>query len=306
MLTATHRPACAIVVPVHNEAAAVGATVARLKAAVAELAGEADFEIITVDDASTDGTLKVLQEQQGITLLHNESNGGYGVAIRTGVDHCSQPWILIIDADGTYPVEEIPRLWRELRAHAGSMVVGARHGPGIVSAPAHRFARWLLRCLVMLLTGVMVPDLNSGMRIFPRALFDRARHLLPRGFSVTTTLTMTALYSGVPIRFLPIVYARRVGRSHISPVRDFVGFVLRILKVTAWFEPVRLIALPAALLLAAGLALSLHDWARAGAIGPTSSVLLAAGPVLVLAGTAGGHLTRRARSRRGTALETSG
>jgi hypothetical protein len=85
----------------------------------------------------------------------------------------------------------------------------------------------------------MVPDLNSGMRVFRKSLYTECRHLLPLGFSFTTTLTVASLYAGRRVRYVPVRYERRIGRSNIRPVRDFIGFVMLIVRLASYFEPLR-------------------------------------------------------------------
>jgi hypothetical protein len=119
------------------------------------------------------------------------------------------------------------------------MVVGARRGPGISKYPWKRLARWILRRLVWSLTGTMVPDLNSGMRIFRSHIYREFNNLLPTGFSFTSTITVASLYSGYKLKYIDINYDKRVGESNIKPVRDFFGFTILILRIATYFEPLK-------------------------------------------------------------------
>ena len=154
------------------------------------------------------------------------------------------------------------------------MVVGSRGGAGISGSPFRRLARWTLRKMVHGLTGIMVPDLNSGMRVFKRSLYAEYRHLLPLGFSFTTTLTVASLYSGHRVEYIPIHYERRVGRSNIRPVKDFLGFVILIVRLASYFEPLRFF-LPASLvLLAVGVARAIRDIIVVNQFGALSVILI--------------------------------
>ena len=238
------QPSCAIIVPVYNETRAIANTVKRIQAICKQVPGY-DFEIICVNDGSSDDSGEILAGLQGITVLAHEVNRGYGAALRTGLDYCSQDWIFITDADGTYPLEDFVDLLK--CAESGfDMVVGSREGAGIVGKPLRRLARWILREMVHGLTGVMVPDLNSGMRVFKKSLYTELRHLLPLGFSFTTTLTVASLYGGHKVRYVPVRYQHRIGRSNIRPVKDFFGFVILIIRLASYFEPLRFF-LPASL-----------------------------------------------------------
>jgi glycosyltransferase involved in cell wall biosynthesis len=231
------RSTCAILIPVYNEERAIADTVNRLQA-ICQRVPDFDFEIICVDDGSTDGSARILRELAGINVLAHAANLGYGAALRTGLDYCEHEWVFITDADGTYPLEDLVRLLDGIRSGL-DMVVGSRGGTGIDGHPVRRLARWMLRKMVHGLTGMMVPDLNSGMRVFRRSLYGEFRHLLPRGFSFTTTLTVASLYAGRKVRYIPVQYERRIGRSNIKPVKDFFGFVMLIVRLATYFEPLR-------------------------------------------------------------------
>jgi hypothetical protein len=154
------------------------------------------------------------------------------------------------------------------------MVVGARQGNGISASLPHQLARWILRKMVHGLTGVMVSDLNSGMRVFRRSLYQEFRHLLPMGFSFTTTLTVASLYSGRKVRYVPINYERRVGKSNIKPVKDFFAFSMLIVRLASYFEPLRFF-LPAAFGLALlGVARAIRDVIVVNQFGALAVILL--------------------------------
>lgn len=224
-------PSCAIVIPVFNESGRIGPTLQRVREAVA---GMDRVRIVCVDDGSTDGSAEEA-EADDVTLFRHPTNLGYGASLRTGIDRCTEELIFIVDGDGTYPVEDIPRLLSAMDPDV-DMVVGSRYGAGLKQHPMRRVARWILRGLVRALTGARVPDLNSGMRVFHRDLYDEFQHLLPRGFSFTTTITVASLFNAREVRYLPVAYARREGTSHIHALRDFVGFVLLILRLTTYFN----------------------------------------------------------------------
>ena len=228
---------CAIIIPVYNEDRAIASTVQRLQE-ICKQVPDYDFEIICIDDGSSDRSGEILAGLEGITVLAHEVNRGYGAALRTGLDYCNQDWVFITDADGTYPLEDLVHLLT--CAESGfDMAVGSREGAGITRNPLRRLARWILREMVIGVTGVMVPDLNSGMRVFRKSLYTEFRHLLPIGFSFTTTLTVASLYAGRKVRYIPVHYQRRIGRSSIKPVKDFFGFVMLIVRLASYFEPLR-------------------------------------------------------------------
>jgi glycosyltransferase involved in cell wall biosynthesis len=266
------RRSCAVIIPIYNERGAIEDTIHRVQRICAQVP-DYDFEVICINDGSSDGTGDILERVSGVTVITHDVNRGYGAALRTGLDYCSQEWIFITDADGTYPLEDLPRLLN-VAATGLDMVVGARQGAGISSKLPHMLARWILRKMVHGLTGVMVPDLNSGMRVFRKTLYQEFRHLLPMGFSFTTTLTVASLYSGRKVRYEPINYERRVGKSNIKPVSDFFGFSMLIVRLASYFEPLRFF-LPAAFGLALlGVLRAIRDVIVVNQFGALSVILL--------------------------------
>ncbi len=282
---------CAVIVPVYNEHRAIQETVTRLQTLCAQVSGY-DFEIICIDDGSNDGTDEILAALPGITVITHDVNRGYGAALRTGLDYCSQEWIFITDADGTYPLNDLPRLL-EVAVTGVDMVVGNRVGDGLSATPFHRLARWILRKMVHGLTGVMVPDLNSGMRVFRRTLYAEFRHLLPMGFSFTTTLTVASLYSGHKVRYEPIRYEKRIGKSNIKPVKDFLGFSMLIVRLASYFEPLRFFLPAAGVLFLLGLLRAIRDVIVVNQFGALSVILFLTGFQVFVLGVIADVIVRR-------------
>jgi len=263
---------CAVIIPVFNEQNAVADTVTRIQQICASIP-DYEFEIICIDDGSSDASGKILATLPETTVLTHRVNRGYGAALRTGLDYCTQDWVFITDADGTYPLEDLGRLLE--RAEGGvDMVVGSRGGAGISRNPLKQLARWILRKMVHGLTGVMVPDLNSGMRVFRKALYTEFRHLLPLGFSFTTTLTVASLYSGYRVEYVPIHYDRRIGQSNIKPLKDFFGFVMLIVRLASYFEPLRFFLPASFILLAIGVLRAIRDIIVVNQFGALSVIVI--------------------------------
>ncbi len=282
---------CAIVIPVYNEEDAIGSTVERLQKIISQIQNW-KFEIVCVNDGSSDRTGDVLNQIGGITLLTHQINRGYGAALKTGLSHVSTRWVFICDADATYPIEDLPNLLSE--AEKGfDMVIGARRGIGISERPFHRMARWTLRKMTHILTGTMVPDLNSGMRVFRRKLFLEFRNLLPMGFSFTTTITMASLYSGYQLKYLPINYSTRIGKSNIKPVKDFFGFSVLILRIASYFEPLRFFLPVALTVMFLGIAKGARDFVVLGTIGALAVTMFILGVQIFMAGLTAEVIVRR-------------
>ena len=215
-----------VIVPALDEALAVGKVVRDLRAVLGGIG--LPFEILVVDDGSGDDTADRARAA-GARVIEHGVTRGYGACLKTGTAHAAHELLLAIDADHTYPAQQIPAL---LQAMPGAhLVVGARIGENVVRDPLRRPAKWVIRNLASLLCGRSIPDLNSGLRCFDRQLVARYESLLPDGFSFVSTLSMACLADGLVVRHLPIDYRPRLGRSKIRPLRDTWSITRQVIRV---------------------------------------------------------------------------
>jgi glycosyltransferase involved in cell wall biosynthesis len=235
--------AVSIIIPAFNEESGIGEVLESIQNMMT--AEKIDGEIIVVDDGSTDKTAEVVAASN-VRLIQHETNRGYGATLKTGIRQAKHDLMLITDADGTYPVEAIPVLLAAMDKN--DMVVGARTGEHVKIPLLRRPAKRFLQMLANYLAQKKIPDLNSGLRVFRREIAERFYDLFPEGFSFTITITMAALTSNYRVKFLPINYYRRKGKSTIRPARDFMGFLSLIVRMTVYFNPLR-VFLPASLFL---------------------------------------------------------
>ena len=245
-------PAISLVIPVHNERGAIAATLREAERVLREWGGE--FEIIVVDDGSTDGSAEAAgQSGTGARLIRHEANRGYGAALKTGFAAARHDWLAFVDADGSYPVAELPRLIAAAAANA-DMVVAQRTQYHEHASLGRRLGKAVLHPLANYLAERKIPDLNSGMRVVRRALVERYWPLLPDGFSLTTTLTMAFLSAGWKVEWVPISFSKREGRSKIRPLRDMRNFLLLILRTVTYFRPLKVYLPASAILVCASIA----------------------------------------------------
>lgn len=223
------------IMPVYNEAQALVKVIEKLKTILNH--EQLEHEIIVVNDGSTDKTHELLLNISGIKVFSHPTNLGYGLALKTGISHAKGNWILIIDADGSYDAADTPKLLAERNNY--SMVVGLRKGWGNYEFFFKRPAKWFLNKIASYLAGTHIPDLNSGLRLFKKELALKFWHLLPKQFSFTTTLTMCFLESGYPIKYVPVQYAKRIGKSKISPYH-FLGFLNLLIRLVIFFQPLKI------------------------------------------------------------------
>jgi len=222
-----------VVIPAHNEENAVRQTVEDVRRVLSKL--PIDFDIIVVDDGSTDGTLEAAKAS-GARVIHAAQNAGYGATLKKGIAAGNSRYVAILDADGTYPPEQLPAMLE--MARSADMVVGDR-GANMKNVPLiRRPAKFLLNSLANYLAQRKIPDLNSGLRIFKRKSLTGFIPLLPMGFSFTTTITLCMICSNLTVVYHPIDYGVRIGKSKIRPA-DFFNFILLVFRAIVLFNPLR-------------------------------------------------------------------
>ena len=234
-----------IILPAKNEAAAIGATVEKIHAQLAQMRLETDAEVLVVNDGSTDNTAAVA-EAAGARVVHHPYSKGNGAAIKTGARAAQGEMLVFMDADGQHDPADIPSLLDKLN-QGHDMVVGARQkgsqasvGRGLANGLYNRLASWM--------TGHKVEDLTSGFRAVRADKFREFLYLLPNGFSYPTTSTMAFFRAGYSVAYVPIHAAKRIGKSHIRLLRDGTRFLLIIFKIGTLFSPMKIFA-PVALLM---------------------------------------------------------
>ncbi|MBD2021204.1 glycosyltransferase family 2 protein [Leptolyngbya sp. FACHB-36] len=224
-----------VVIPAYNEEYGIAATLEQLQETLRF--SQHKYEIIVVNDGSTDRTGEILRSRTDVRVLEHQSNRGYGAALKTGIRYAKYPLIVITDADGTYPNQRIPELV-SLAANA-DMVVGARIGSNVSYSPIRRIPKWFMVRFAQWVTKTPIPDLNSGLRVLRKSVAERFLNILPNTFSFTTTITIATLTSNYVVHYEPIDYYHRVGRSKIKPIRDTLRFIQLILRTGVYFAPMR-------------------------------------------------------------------
>ena len=236
---------CSIIIPCFNESGAIEATIQEILSTL-KPDRIATTEVVVVNDGSTDGSMEILDQlsnelsEQPFRVIHHGRNLGYGAALKTGIRRSNSEIICITDADGTYPNQRIPELLSLAEQH--DMVVGARTGDDVDYSKIRSIPKMILVPWVSFLCGTTVPDMNSGLRFFRRDVAMNFLNLLPDGFSFTTTITICLLRNRYDVLFTPISYTKRIGKSHIKPIRDTIRFTQLIARTGMYFAPMRLLS----------------------------------------------------------------
>ncbi len=254
--------AVTIVLPCFNEQDHVLDELERITVAM-DASGLA-YEVLAVDDASTDKTLILLEEAlprfPRMRLMAFRRNGGSGTVRRIGTQEARGEIVVWTDADMTYPNERIPELVRILLEDPTyDQVVGARTSEQGTHKLLRVPAKWFIRKVAERLTNTQIPDLNSGLRAFRRSVAAPYLRLLPPGFSCVTTITLAFLSNQHDIRYVPIEYAKRSGRSKFHFLKDAYRYLLQVLRMVMYFNPLKVLMPVALSLLGLGVAKSVFD-----------------------------------------------
>ena len=263
-----------VVLPVYNERGHLREEIDRIRAALDSSAYT--YEIVVVDDGSDDGSEQDLPTIEGIRLIRHTFNLGSGAARRTGTTGARGRVVVWTDVDMTYPNDRIPELVAELEGW--DHVVGARTSEQGTLRAFRVPAKWFIRKLASYLTSTDIPDLNSGLRAFRRDVAMQYVHHLPKGFSCVTTLTLSFLANGYSIKYVPIDYFPRAGRSKFHWWKDTRRYLLQVLRMSLSYEPLK-VFLPLGLgLFGVGLVKLGYDWVD-------KDFRLAANTLLILLGS---------------------
>jgi len=281
-----------VVVPVYNEGNSVESTISTLSSVLSSL--DIHYEIIFVNDGSTDNSADVLRKKTNlIKLVEHGSNRGYGASLKSGIRKAKYETIVITDADGTYPNEIIPDLL--MKIDQKDMIVGARTGSKVAIPLIRKPAKWFLNKLANYLSGIKIPDLNSGLRVMKKNIVEKYFHLLPDGFSFTTTITLAMASDAYQIEYVPINYLKRDGKSKIRPIHDTLNFIQLIVRTILYFNPLKVFMPLGILLIGLSFGLLMYRIFVDLAFGVTIIVMFLAGIQLLALGIIADLIVRRSK-----------
>lgn len=260
-----------VIVPAYNESATIAEDVRRIRAAFSD---SPKLQLLVINDGSTDGTDE-LAKGAGASVISHPVNLGQGAAIKTGITNATGDFIVIVDGDGTYPAEDLPKLVSFTMESGYEQVIGDRQSEQGSLRLLRVVVKRLLRMFASFLSGQAVGDMNSGMRVLTKEAANRYLTLIPDGFSNSTTLTLASLSHRGRIAFIPIDYgARKVGKSKFRPIEDTYNMMLTVVRMVMYVDPLRVLLPIAFVFFIGGVGKGISDVIRFDLHITTSSVLL--------------------------------
>ncbi len=243
-----------IVIPSYNEEEAIGPVIDDVRAAMGST--DYDYEIVVVDDCSTDRTAQIAKEK-GARVVERKINGGSGASRKTGTRAARGEIIVMLDADGTYTASDIPKMLELFPDW--DQVNGARTSEEGTLKLLRVPAKWFIRQLAIYLSGVHIPDLNTGLKAFKRDIMLKYLWVLPQGFSCVTTMTLAFLCNGYAVTWIPTEYHKRIGQSKFHPIKDTTRYLTTVVRMVMYFNPLRVFMPVSLFLLSAGLCRGAYD-----------------------------------------------
>jgi glycosyltransferase involved in cell wall biosynthesis len=258
-----------IIIPAYNEEKAIGEDIDSIKLAM-EGSGY-EYEILVVDDGSWDRTADIASER-GARVVRHPENRGSGASRKTGMKEAKGNIIVMTDADGSYPNHEIPNLLKFIPEY--DQVIGARKEERGTYKLLRYFTKLFIRKIAEFLSGKEIPDLNSGLRVFKKDIIKDYFYLIPDGFSCVSSMTLIFLTNGYRVKFVPIDYHTRVGESKFHPIRDTYQYLLTVVRIITYFNPLKVFITIALVLFSLGIMKSIYDLFSQGPLQESDIILI--------------------------------
>jgi len=275
-----------VLLPAFNEARAIGHVLEEIVDALSD--ESSPFEILVVDDGSSDRTAEIAEQfaeacwRCEVRVVRCPENRGAGAARKVGIRQARGEFVVMLDADGSYPAESIRLLLDYLPAY--DQVNGARTSEQGTWPWLRRPAKWFIRQLACYLTGYRIPDLNTGLKAFRREAMLPWLWVVPDGFSCVTTMTLAFLTNGYTVKYVPTPYRPRIGNSKFRPVVDTLAYLSTVLRIVLYFRPLKVFLPLAVFITGLGIAKSMWSYAATGSMQESDIVVLLAGFMTTMIG----------------------
>jgi polyisoprenyl-phosphate glycosyltransferase len=232
------------IIPVFNEEQTIKKVILDIQKKCSETQEIAEYEILIIDDNSKDQSQKIISDFKEVKYFKNLNNFGYGFSLKKGIKNANFSNIVILDGDGTYPVESLDKLIDQYNK-GYDLVIGKRTGKNLNLSPFKKPMRMILKLIVEYATGTKIPDINSGFRIINKEKIIKNLDHLSDAFSFTTSMTMTFTYQKYAISYIDIPYELRKENSpsKVRLLKDSLRTLQYIIKIILFFDKIKLFVL---------------------------------------------------------------
>jgi len=268
-----------IIIPAYNEEGAISKVIDDVRIAMKPT--DYEYEIIVVDDASTDNTAAIAESKRA-HVIRRTVKGGSGSSRKTGILNAKGEIVVMLDADGTYNAFDIPKMLAYFPKY--DQVNGARTseegGLRLLRIPA----KWFIRKLACYLTRTNIPDLNTGLKAFKKDIMLKYLWVIPNGFSCVTTMTLAFLVNGYAVKYIPTEYYKRIGKSKFHPIKDTANYLQTVLRMVIYFDPLKIFLPISAILFLIGLVKSVFNLYLSSSLQESDIIIITASILIGILG----------------------
>lgn len=281
-----------VALPSYNEEGAIGQVIDDVRAAMNGTGHP--YEILVVDDCSKDATARIARER-GVRVIERKRNGGSGASRKTAIKAARGEIVVMLDADGTYNAPDIPKMLELFPDW--DQVNGARTSEEGTMKALRVPAKWFIRQLAIYLSGVHIPDLNTGLKAFKRDIMRKYLWVMPEGFSCVTTMTLAFLCNGYSVTWIPTQYYKRIGKSKFHPIKDTSKYMATVIRMVMYFNPLRVFLPVSVVLFLVGLLRGLYDMIANYKVEEGDILLILGGILIGMIGLLADLIVAQGRSR---------
>jgi len=270
-----------VVIPVFNEKEAVEKVIKDVREVLKS--GGYNYEIIAVDDGSTDGTGEILKEL-GIKVVRHPLTKGSGASRKTGIRSAKGGVVVMIDADGSYETKDIPEMLKCFPEY--DQVIGARKKEMGTLPLLRGPVKWFIKTLAEYLAKTKIPDLNSGLRAVKTEVVKKFLWLIPDGFSCVSTMTLSFLCNGYSVKWIDTSYYSRLGKSKFHPLKDTYNYITTVIRIVMYFNPMRIFFPLGLIMFLAGVGRGIYNryYSDAGTLQEGDIIIVVAALIFIVLG----------------------
>lgn len=230
-LPVSSHPAVSVVIPAFNEEQTLGRVIDSAKKELGKMGYT--YEIIVVDDGSTDRTHETAFKEK-VVIIRNRRNRGKGYALKIGLDSCRGDTIVTMDADGSHQPHELSRVLQPIIKNESDMVIGSRFKGGFEDGAVKRIniiGNRLFNLLIFVLSGKLLSDTQSGYRAFSRNVLLNL-NVSSAGYEIESEITVELIKKGFRIKEVPITCICPLRNSRLRALYDGYRIMRTIVRTT--------------------------------------------------------------------------